>query len=419
MRQSPARAACDRARADRRSPPRSADGGRRARQSRAARRDVSARLSTSRCRNAAARSLIGLRIGSNTFGSASCVANSISCAKASTSVSASWLTKCNSSQSRSSSGCLSVVEHQPRELVVLAIEQRQRDDLVDRHDLGVAKRGGKQAAEVVERRLDSFPRRAAFVDDDRRGVATFAGCSTSSARWRRSPSPRWEAVRVRGGLAGDHLELHAALGAGLRIEHAGRDQLAAGGEFGRRVARRSPTGPARRGWRRRWLPPLGCLPNSRRIEAPIGRVDRGSWRSAFARDAFSASLPRPGRAASAEQRPAERRELPVECGIGRCLSPPAARAVSSFCTSGRPAFASRPRPGQLPLRQQRAGGDDRAGLAPALVGLGVEVPDALSCRSGRRADCRPVRRSTRRRRDPTSRPPSLVSFSSIAVRSQE
>ena len=69
------------------------------RRSRPVRRPASARSRPSNLRNAAARSLIGLRNGSNTFGSASCVANSINCANASTEVSASWLTKWSSFQS--------------------------------------------------------------------------------------------------------------------------------------------------------------------------------------------------------------------------------------------------------------------------------------------------------------------------------
>ena len=53
---------------------RSADGDRPAPAKSSTRRAAAARQSTSRWRNAAARSLIGLRSGSNTLGSASCVA---------------------------------------------------------------------------------------------------------------------------------------------------------------------------------------------------------------------------------------------------------------------------------------------------------------------------------------------------------
>ena len=42
-------------------------------------------------------------------------------------------------------GLLRLVEHEPGEVLVLAMEQRERDGLVDRHDLGVAEGGGEQA----------------------------------------------------------------------------------------------------------------------------------------------------------------------------------------------------------------------------------------------------------------------------------
>ena len=90
---SPSCAACAyRDRAARATPVRSAAGDRRGRRNRAGRRAGCGSVSISRLRNAAARSLIGLRSGSKTVGSASWVAYSSSWAKASTSVSASWLT---------------------------------------------------------------------------------------------------------------------------------------------------------------------------------------------------------------------------------------------------------------------------------------------------------------------------------------
>ena len=45
---------------------------------------------------------------------------------------------------------LGLVEHQPGEVVVLAMIEGERDDLVDGDDLAVAEGGGEDAAELVE-----------------------------------------------------------------------------------------------------------------------------------------------------------------------------------------------------------------------------------------------------------------------------
>ena len=98
--------------------------------------------------------LIGSRSGSNDARVGVLRGVFQSCSKASTSVSASWLTKCSSSHSRSSCAVCASSSISRAQMVVLAIEQRQRDDFIDRHDLRVAQRGGEQLAELVERRLD-------------------------------------------------------------------------------------------------------------------------------------------------------------------------------------------------------------------------------------------------------------------------
>ena len=64
-------------------------------------------------------------------------------------------------------GLLRIVEHQSLEMLVLAVVERQRDDLVDRDNLGIAKGRGEKLAEVVEGGLDPLPRSAVLVDQDR------------------------------------------------------------------------------------------------------------------------------------------------------------------------------------------------------------------------------------------------------------
>ncbi len=47
-------------------------------------------------------------------------------------------------------------------MIILPIEQRKREDLVDRHDLVKADCRRKQAAILIECQLDPSPRRAVF-----------------------------------------------------------------------------------------------------------------------------------------------------------------------------------------------------------------------------------------------------------------
>ena len=65
-------------------------------------------------------------------------------------------------------GRLRVVQHQPAQKFVFAIEERERDDFIDGHDLRVTERGGEKLAEIIERRFDAFLRRAAVLHENGR-----------------------------------------------------------------------------------------------------------------------------------------------------------------------------------------------------------------------------------------------------------
>lgn len=62
------------------------------------------------------------------------------------------------------------VEHQPSERLILAIEKRERDDLVHWDNLRVTARGGKQRAEIVGCSLEPPPCGAAVAHEDGRAV---------------------------------------------------------------------------------------------------------------------------------------------------------------------------------------------------------------------------------------------------------
>ena len=144
---------------------------------------------TSSRRNAAARSLIGLRIGSKTLGSASWLAYSRSCRNASTSVDRVLAHEMQLGPEPVDLGGLGLVEHQPSQVVVLAIEKRERDDLVDRHDLGVAKGRREDLADRVETpiRTGAAPAEPSRNDDrqlghDSRAMLWAARQATATAR---------------------------------------------------------------------------------------------------------------------------------------------------------------------------------------------------------------------------------------------
>ena len=59
---------------------------------------------------------------------------------------------------------LRLIEHQPAQMVVLAIEEGERHDLIHGNDFGVAEGSGEQLAEFVKCRLNSLSSRAAFIN---------------------------------------------------------------------------------------------------------------------------------------------------------------------------------------------------------------------------------------------------------------
>ena len=64
-------------------------------------------------------------------------------------------------------GGLCLVEHQPPQVFVFAIEERQGDDLVDRHDLGVAQGRWEDLTNRIERSLEAAPGVRSLVSNDR------------------------------------------------------------------------------------------------------------------------------------------------------------------------------------------------------------------------------------------------------------
>ena len=163
--------------------------------------------------------------------------------KASTSVSASWLTNCSSSQSRSSRAVWAR-RASAGEVVVLAIEERERHDLVDRHDLRVAKRGGEQLAEVVEGRLEPLPRGAAL------------GANTGSVGLAKS-------LRIAGRLVDADRLRSCTLPAASRLEQCRARPVRSSARVGREPELDDRWGLHAEARRRRLrLLPLGCRPNS-------------------------------------------------------------------------------------------------------------------------------------------------------------
>src|SRR5207247_7141475 len=102
-------------------------------------------------------------------------------------------------------------------MVVLAVEERQRDDLVHRDDLGVAERGGKELPELFESRFGPFSGRTSFIHQNRggeRGAAVVVG--PLAAGYRRLDLRRPQAASCWR-FAGDDLQLHAPVSAGVFV----------------------------------------------------------------------------------------------------------------------------------------------------------------------------------------------------------
>ena len=62
---------------------------------------------------------------------------------------------------------LLIVQHQSPQVIVLPVKQSQGDNLVDRHDAGVAERRREEVAEAADRPFDALPRRAPVTNQDR------------------------------------------------------------------------------------------------------------------------------------------------------------------------------------------------------------------------------------------------------------
>ena len=259
---------------------------------------------------------------------------------------------------------LRLVEHQPDEVVVLAVEQGERDDFVHRHDLGVAERRGEQLAEVVEGRLEPLPAALAFVDDDRRGdvaVAESRAVGGDVTCWGSPASRRLPATTCSCTLPSAPVSLSSA--------PVATNSRPATSSAGRRNLddRRGLDAQARR---RRWRCPSGCLPNSAgsRPHWPASRRSAAGTRLAASVDRLAVAEHR------AEQRPAERRELAIEPASGL-----------SFAAGGPEVSSVLDLVGQLALLVGALGRLPFASSEPAgitgparrlLVRLGVEVPDA-------------------------------------------
>ena len=256
------------------------------------------------------------------------------------------------------------------ECVVLAIIQRERDDLVDRHDLRVAQGQRKDAAEFLERGLDAAAGLAAVAHDDRRrfgqavlvvgpGAVHPLVASRRSATGRRlfpawSPAPRAARVPSRPAFGSSEPTVTNSVPA---ARSAGRRTSITEGACTHRLGRRSATvrvlAEERRIRRRYFVSGRAatCAPEWRCSAATRGhaRIKSGppsddNWRYSTTSGFFAVGA---GRRAALEQ---------VLHGVRQLL------------LFGR-------RFGRLPAGEQRSRRNHRAGLA-AFHRFAVEVPDA-------------------------------------------
>src|SRR5438477_1931942 len=124
---------------------------------------------------------------------------------------------------------LCVLEHQPSQLVILAIKQSQRHCFIHRHNFCVTERSWKPTAELVEGRLESFFCATAFVHHDGSGKDDPlvvrspgpAGLGLSDSAWNQAGIATW--------FVGENLKLDAAFSTGFWIESPRGDELAPGG----------------------------------------------------------------------------------------------------------------------------------------------------------------------------------------------
>ena len=64
-------------------------------------------------------------------------------------------------------GGLRFIQHQPAQMIVLAVIKRERHDFINGNDFGVAECCRKQFTKLIERSLNAFSRSAAVVDQNR------------------------------------------------------------------------------------------------------------------------------------------------------------------------------------------------------------------------------------------------------------
>ena len=220
-------------------------------------------------------------------------------------------------------------------------------DLVDRHDLGVAKRRRENLADRVERRLEPLPRGRVVADDDRqvgrqpRERLGPADDATATAR-----SPRWPALASR---------VPPVTNSQPSTRSAGRRTSSTWGARTHRLAASIAV-------------PFGCLPKSARRR---GRSRAVSDRRDATRRTLAGLFQAQRRSTSGPRSDASWR-YNRPSGLSFAAGGPDFEQRFKLLRQPLPLVRGRRR---LPPGQQRAGRDHSL-AGPSLVGLGVEMPDA-------------------------------------------
>src|SRR6478736_4980927 len=108
-------------------------------------------------------------------------------------------------------------------MIVFAVVERERDNLIDRDDLRVTQCGRKQPAKFLKARFNSLASLASFAHENRRGERGPAVIPRPlSAHLRDRYFSRLETASGRRFAAQD-LQLNASFYAGFRFEHARSD----------------------------------------------------------------------------------------------------------------------------------------------------------------------------------------------------
>ena len=194
-------------------------------------------------------------------------------------------------------GGLGLVEHQPPQVIVLAVKERQRDDLVHRHDLGVAKGRGKDLAD-----RHRTPLRTAAARPSRRG---------------RRPAARARPLVGGSDRPASNCNCTLPSAPDARIQRAAGHKLTALDQVGRQPDLERPWALARR-----------CSPRRsprRRVLAKEGRVEPD--RRLIRDRGLPLAVPgcRPVKRTALTKRSAQRGELAVQAGRPDCPSPRADR----------------------------------------------------------------------------------------------